>query len=68
MIMTSSDSLHFIRGCIFIVDTFKNLYIIIIDEKEKDIVEGVKKTGDLIMVSVVICLFNSCKRMLYLSV
>lgn len=61
MIMVSSDNLHFIRDSIFIVDTFKNLYIIIIDEKEKDIVEGVKKTGDLIMLSVVIFLFNCCK-------
>lgn len=59
--MVSSDNLHFIRDSIFIVDTFKNLYIIIIDEKEKDIVEGVKKTGDLIMLSVVIFLFNCCK-------
>ncbi len=41
--MVSSDSLHFIKGSIFIVDTFKNLYIIIIDEKEKEIVECVKK-------------------------
>jgi hypothetical protein len=66
--MTSSDNLHFIRDSIFIVDTFKNLYIIIIDEKEKDIVDGVKKTGDLIMLSVVIFLVYCCKRMLYLSV